>query len=125
MNERIKELREALNLTQQEFAEKIGITRSAISNIEKGNRNASEQVILLVCKEFNANEDWLRDGTGEMFITMDEDEKLAAFAASILKEKEDSFKRRFIAAFSDLTDDEWELLEKLHDKMFFDNKKED
>ena len=67
MNERIKEIREVLKLSQEEFGKRIGITRAAISNIEKGIRNPSEQTIKIICKEYKINQNWLKSGIGEMF----------------------------------------------------------
>ena len=67
MNERIKEIREVLKLSQEEFGKRIGITRAAISNIEKGIRNPSEQTIKFICKEYKINQNWLKSGIGEMF----------------------------------------------------------
>ncbi len=66
MNERIKKVRKALDLTQQEFADRIGMKRNSIALIEKG-RNTSDQTVFAICREFNVNEEWLREGTGEMF----------------------------------------------------------
>lgn len=67
MNERIKELRKALGLTQQDFADKLGIKRGTISNYEIGRNIPIDAVISLICREFNVNETWLRDGSGDMF----------------------------------------------------------
>lgn len=67
MNTRIKKLRKALDLTQQVFAEKIGLKQNSIALIESGKRNISDQAVLSICREFNVREEWLRDGTGEMF----------------------------------------------------------
>ncbi|MDD2956394.1 MAG: helix-turn-helix transcriptional regulator [Oscillospiraceae bacterium] len=66
MNERIKKLRKMLDLTQQEFGNRIGMKQNTIALIEKG-RNTSDQTIFSICREFNVNEEWLRSGTGEMF----------------------------------------------------------
>lgn len=68
MNERIKELRKVLNLTMEKFGERVGVTRSAMSNIENGNRNLTEQMLRSICREFSVNEEWLRTGKGEMFV---------------------------------------------------------
>ena len=68
MNNRIKLLRKTLGLTQENFAQKIGITKSSVSLLESGQNKASSQTIYILCKEFNVNEKWLRNGTGEMFI---------------------------------------------------------
>ena len=67
LGERIKKVRKNLDLTQQELGKRIGIKPNSISLIESGNRNASEQVILSICREFNVSETWLRTGEGEMF----------------------------------------------------------
>ena len=68
MGNRIKELRKALGLTQQEFADRIGVKRGAIANYEIG-RNASDTAVALICREFGVSEHWLRTGEGEMFRT--------------------------------------------------------
>ena len=67
MNTRIRKVRKALDLTQQEFGERIGMKQNTIALIE-GGRNTSEQTIFAICREFNVNEEWLRTGKGEMFL---------------------------------------------------------
>lgn len=64
--ERIKKLRKALKLSQEKFATKIGIQKNAISQIETGKNNLTEQNMKLICSAFNVNEEWLRTGKGEM-----------------------------------------------------------
>ena len=68
MNKRLKLLRKKLGLTQQEFAERVGIKRGAIANYEIGRNQPIDAVISLICREFNVSETWLRTGEGEMFI---------------------------------------------------------
>ena len=68
MNERIKRLRKVFNLTQQEFAQKIGTHRNNIAGYETGKRSPSEAIISLICREFHVSETWLRTGEGEMFV---------------------------------------------------------
>ncbi|MDR0311827.1 MAG: helix-turn-helix domain-containing protein [Acidobacteriota bacterium] len=68
MNERLKAARKALGLNQTEFAARIGVTNPAISKLEKGDRNFTDQMILAICKEYGISETWLRTGDGEMFI---------------------------------------------------------
>lgn len=63
VNERIKEVRKKSELTMEKFGRRIGVTKSTISNIENGNRNATEHMIKSICREFGYNEDWLRYGT--------------------------------------------------------------
>lgn len=68
INSRIKLLRKVLELSQEEFGSKIGITKTAISKIETGRNNLTDSTIKLLCTKFNVNEDWLRTGEGEIFI---------------------------------------------------------
>lgn len=67
MKDRLKKIRKELDLTQQDFAQKIGSTQNVIANYEIGRRNPSNSVINNICKTFNVNEKWLRTGDGEMF----------------------------------------------------------
>lgn len=68
MNTRIKKLRKHFDLTQKDFAERIGLKQNSIALIESGKRNISDQAILSICREFKASEKWLRTGKGEMFV---------------------------------------------------------
>ena len=68
MNTRMKQLRNHLGLTQQEFADRIGIKRGAIANYEVGRNEPVDSVISLSCREFRVNEEWLRTGAGEMLL---------------------------------------------------------
>ncbi|WP_279159592.1 helix-turn-helix domain-containing protein [Thomasclavelia cocleata] len=70
MNNRIKLLRKNLNLSQEDFGARIGITRASISNIEKGTRNMSEQTIKSICREFNISPLWLKTGEGDIFLKL-------------------------------------------------------
>lgn len=67
MNKRLQELRKALNLSMEKFANQIGVTRSAISKWENGTSGISDQTILFICREFRVNYFWLTEGKGEMF----------------------------------------------------------
>lgn len=67
MNERIKELRKALGLTQQELADRIGVKQNTIAQYEIGRNTPINSVVSLICKEFNVSEDWLRNANGDMF----------------------------------------------------------
>ena len=109
-NERIKELRKTLGLTQEKFGERVGLKKSAISQIESGVNGVTDQLRLAVFREFNVNEDWLRTGEGSMFVEPDEDEEIARFVGDVLSDKPD-FRRRLISVLSRMTTDEWALLE--------------
>lgn len=117
MNERLKKLRKVLDLTQQEFADKIGIVRDNIGGYETGRRNPSDAVINLICREFNVNEEWLRTGKGEMFVDLTRDEEIARFVGELLKDEEDSFKRRLISGLVALDDKGWDVLENFLDSI--------
>ena len=66
-SERVKEIRKTLDLTMEKFGEKLGVGKTAISNIESGNRNLTEQMSKAICREYNVNYDYLMYGEGEMF----------------------------------------------------------
>ena len=112
MNERIKKLRKHLDLTQQEFADRLSVKRGAIANYEIGRNEPTDAVISLICREFNVNEEWLRDGTGEMFLQMDDEDILMEWAGRVLGSDSNSFKKRFVKMLTSLTEDEWLLLER-------------
>lgn len=67
IGERIKQLRKALGMTQEKFADRIGLKRNSVALIELG-RDTSDQTIFAICREFRVNEEWLRTGAGEMFV---------------------------------------------------------
>lgn len=117
MKDRIKKIRKELDLTQQEFADRIGIKRNTVASYETGKSNLSDGAVSLICREFNVNEEWLRTGKGEMFIEQTKDEQIAAFVGSILKDEDDSFKRRLISGLAALDDNGWGVLEKFLDSI--------
>ena len=67
MNKRIRELRKILNLTMEKFGGRLGVGKTAISKIEKGDNSLTDQMFKSICREFNVNEEWLRSGYGDMF----------------------------------------------------------
>ncbi len=68
MNDRIRELRKTLELSQKEFAQKIGLKQNAISYMEKSGATVTEQNVKAICSQFSVNESWLRTGSGKMFL---------------------------------------------------------
>ena len=117
MNERIKELRKALGLTQQEFSEKIGIKRNTVAQYETGRNLPIDAVISLICREFRVNETWLRTGEGEMFQSVDREKEIATFMSSVLSDPEKDFQRRFISVLAQLSADQWELMADFAEKL--------
>lgn len=108
---RIKELRKRLGLTQEKFASQIGIKRNSLSQIESGTNSLSSQNMLLICKEWNVSEEWLRDGIGDMFLSADRRQQLHAWADRVLADSPESFRYRFVNALSRLPDEWWSLTE--------------
>ena len=119
MNERFKELRKTLGLNQGKFGEILGITTSGVSDIEAGRRNVTEQHLIMLSnyKDRPINIEWLRTGKGEMFKKLNRQQELSQLTATLFKEEEDSFKSRLIIALAQLNEEEWELLEKISNKI--------
>ncbi len=108
MNERIKKIREAIGLTQEDFGKRIGSARNTIANYENGNRNPSNSVLLSICREFNVNETWLRTGEGEMFCRLETND-IVAKATRLLGEKDPMFEA-FIETYSSLDPSDRKIL---------------
>lgn len=111
INNRVKLIRKKWKLTQIEFADRIGITQGTLSGIEKGNVSVSNQNIIAICREFDINESWLRNGVGEMQVEFDENEMLAKAVAKALKD-EDDFTRNMFIEISKWTKEEREIMKK-------------
>lgn len=124
MNDRIKKVRVAQTpkLSQEAFGAKIGITGAAISRIESGERNPTEQVILGICREFRVNEQWLRTGEGEMFRTPSRRAEINEFFGKMIAEPTD-FRHRLISVLARLNEDEWALVEKMANALCEEMKK--
>lgn len=108
MNDRIKKVRESLDLTQEEFGRRIGSARNTIANYENGNRNPSNSVILSICREFNVNEEWLRSGEGEMFCKLETND-IVVKATRLLGEKDPMFEA-FVETYSTLSPSDRKVL---------------
>lgn len=72
-NERVKEVRKSLGLTLEKFGNKLGVQKSAISKIEKGENSLTEANIKAICREFGVDYIWLTTGEGEMFVESDDE----------------------------------------------------
>lgn len=117
MNERIALVRKSLGLTQEKFAEQVGLSRNFMWMIESGTRVPSDRTISDICREFNVNETWLRTGEGEMFNQITRSEKIAAFLGDITENEGDDFKRRFVEMLAELEPEDWKLLERMAEKL--------
>lgn len=121
--ERIREVRNALGLTLEKFGDRLGVTKVAISNLEKGNRNLTEQMTKAICREFNVDYMWLTTGDGEMFIGTDDDfiERIDRIMAG-----EDEARKNLFKFMLELSDDDIAALDRLMKKAieFTQNNKE-
>lgn len=117
ISERVRLLRkEKLKLTQEALGEPLGLTRANIANIEAGRIAVTDRVIISICEKFNVNENWLRNGEGEVFIPLTRDQQITDFLGDLIKE-ENSFKKRLIDALSRLDEKDWEDIERVVDKL--------
>lgn len=125
MNERIKNLRKTLGLTQQEFADKIGMKRNTYANYEMDRNEPSASVLALIVRTFNVNETWLRTGEGEMFHKISRDEEIAAFLGDVLRSESDDFRRQFLSVLSRLGTAEWAVLAHFAEMLVEEKNKKD
>lgn len=121
MNTRIASIRKENNLSQQEFANRLGLTKNFISLLETGNREPSDRTISDICREFKVNEEWLIHGTGDKNINLSREEAVAELAEKILKNKPGSFVERAAMALAKADEEQLEAVERFLD-MFYEKK---
>lgn len=110
--ERIKLVRQELNLTLEKFGTTLGVTKVAISNLEKGNRNLTNQMAKSICREFNVNYAWLMNGEGEMFSSDNED--IMQLIEHIMS-GENEFHKNLMKSFATMSLDDLKALERIID----------
>ena len=110
IGERIKEVRKSKKITQQAFADAIGLKRNTIANYEIGNVEPSDRTISDICREFNVSEEWLRTGEGGMFQPKSRNEELMEFATTVAEGYPGSIQAQLLAVMARLTDEQWEVL---------------
>lgn len=116
---RTKELRKSLGLTQQQFADRLHITRGAVSNWDFGRSDPSDSAISLICREFNVREAWLRDGEGDMLEVKPRAEELGELVRKLLADRPESFRSRLITSLLRFEPDspEWQILENIYNSI--------
>ena len=112
MKDRIKKIRKELDLTQQKFADRIGVKQNTVAQYEMGRNVPIDSVISLICREFNVSEVWLREGTGEMFVPRTRNQIITDFAGDLINAPE-AFKTRFIEGMAKLDETDWEDIERI------------
>lgn len=116
MNERIKQVRKSVGLTQAEFADKLGIKPNTVTCYETGIRIPSDAIIKSISKNFNVSEYWLRTGEGEMIIPITEDEKLLEVLADLQVDETNPI-RDLLVCYWQLEEEEKDVIKKLLRKM--------
>ena len=92
VNERIRYLRKnELNMTLDKFGERLGVKKSALSLIESGKNNVTDQMFKAICREFNVNEEWLRYGVGDILVIPEDED--AALVSELLENPDNKFYR--------------------------------
>lgn len=110
MKDRFKELRKVLGMTQQEFADRLAVSRNNIAGYEVGKSAPSESVIRLVCKEFSVNEEWLRTGAGEMFVSQKTNMRVQAWIDRVLAGRPEDIRFRAVSLLADMPEEWWDIL---------------
>lgn len=116
MNERLKKLRKTLDLTQQKFADRLGVKRNTVGQWECGINAITDQVIFSICREFGVNENWLRTGEGEMFEELTDQQKILKYTGLLLKDKDSTVAnaiQTLIVTYEQLDDTSKAVLEKI------------
>ena len=116
MQDRIKELRKSLGLTQKDFGERLGVQANTITSYESGVRTPNNSMILAICREYGVSETWLRTGEGEMKQKLTRNQEIAEFMATVMRDPDDAPRKRFISIVSKLDIEEWQLLEAIAKK---------
>lgn len=114
IGERIKELRQKLGKTQQEFADSIGLKRNTVATYEMGKAIPSDRTISDICRVFHASDTWLRTGDGEPFTKTEPDDELAYIFAQI-KLSDDDLIKKIIKTYWSLDEKEKAVIKKLID----------
>ena len=134
MNSRVKAVRLALGLSQDEFGKKLGLTRGAITNIELNKVDVKPNFADLLCSIFNVNGLWLRTGEGEMFLELSRADEIAAYVGRVLKDESAFYQQKLLlflyfgGTAGELPDQQTPLaaiqLEKVADEILANDKKE-
>lgn len=122
--ERIKDVRNSLGLTLEKFGEKLGVTKTAISRLEKGERSLTEQMTKSICREFSVDYMWLTTGEGEMFVESDDDffERIDRIMAGENESRKNMIKTLLYASDADI--EAFDILVDYYISLRADNKKD-
>ena len=112
--QRFKEIRQVLGMKQGDFAKELAISQGHASDIENGRKTVSDRIIEILSLKYGVNEEWLRNGGNSgMFVSKSRSEEISEFAGKLLREDDESFKKRLIEALAKLNEDQWKVLERV------------
>ena len=114
INERVRQVRKTLNLTLEKFGAKLGVGKNAISRIETSKSNLTDQMFLSIIREYNVNPDWLRNGTGPMFLDAPNRDDFMTAAAGL---SDDPLVVSFLVEYAKLRPDERAVIQKYIDNI--------
>lgn len=117
VNNRIKEVRKANNLTQDEYAEKLRISKNYVCLLETGKKAPGDRLISDICREFSISEAWLRYGEGEMLVQRSANDQLALLVNDLMAEPDTAFRKRFLQAMLELPTEDWNAVERFIQKL--------
>ncbi len=112
MRDRLTQVRKSLNLSMEDFGSRIGVSRSAISRLESGSSNFTEQMIKSICREFKVDYLWFTTGEGEMFSDSDDD---AMEILDRIMTGEPTFRKNIIKSLALADEDDLAALERIID----------
>lgn len=118
INDRFRQVREALHKSQDVFAQEAGRTRSEIKNIEYGKTSPKEEVIKSVCKTHGINETWLRTGEGEMFLPKTRAEEIGEIVRGAAQADPEEAVKFFQSLLDGMSDAEIVLMYQMFKKHF-------
>lgn len=116
MKDRIKAIRKSAGVNQTEFAASLGLSRSFIAQVETDANVLSERSIRDICRIYRVNEEWLRDGVGEMFEPLDRNQQILAFVNDALEDSDDETRKLLLYALTTLDPSEWHLIKNIFRK---------
>lgn len=122
MKDRIRKIRIANNLKQSEFGERLGIKGNTVTGYETGVRTPSDAVIVSICREFGVNEDWLRNGTGEMYPPKTRGQEISEIVKSASTNDPEEAVKFFTNLLSEMSDAEILLMYEVFKRHFPDKK---
>lgn len=117
MKDRIKRIREENQMSQQAFADALGVSKSSIEKYEYGARQPTNALSKVICDRFSVNEHWLLTGEGSMYAPVDREKAVYDAIKKARPDMPDSFPRDMAAAMSHLSDEDWMFIARMAQDM--------